>query len=264
MNNSKKKSLSKIINPISGRTVIVPMDHGVTDGPIPGLIRMDEIIGKVKAGRADAIIIHKGIFKLYKEAIGDLPALIHISASTGLGVPLRKVLVATAREVKDLGAAGVSVHLNIGNQYEPEMLRDLGDMSRQCEEEGLPLLAMMYPRAMIDGKIVHYNDPARVAHAARLAAELGADIVKVPYTGSAESFRQVVEGAPIPVVIAGGAKGSEEAMLSSIRDCVRVGAAGVSVGRNVFQAEDVPGMIKKVREAVYNAAAVTADIKTSR
>ena len=177
---SKKELLSKIINPVSGRTVIVPMDHGVTDGPIAGLEKMDEIIRKVKEGGADAIIVHKGIFKLYREAIGDLPALIHISASTGMGVSLKKVLVATAREVKNLGAAGVSVHLNIGNEYEPEMLRDLGVISRECEEEGLPLLAMMYPRGIIDGRIVHYNDPARVAHAARLAAELGADIVKVP------------------------------------------------------------------------------------
>ncbi len=260
---SKKALLSKIINPLSGRTVIVPMDHGVTDGPIPGLLKMDETIKRVKEGGADAIIIHKGIFKLYKEVIGDLPALIHISASTGMGVSLKKVLVATAKEVKNLGAAGVSVHLNIGNQYEPEMLRDLGIVARECEEEGLPLLAMMYPRNIIDGKIINYNDAEKVGHAARLAAELGADIVKVPYTGDAKSFGEVVRGCPIPVVIAGGAKGSEEAMLSSIRDCVLAGAAGVSVGRNVFQSEDVPGMVKKVREAVYNATAVSANTKTS-
>jgi predicted phospho-2-dehydro-3-deoxyheptonate aldolase len=240
------------------------MDHGVTDGPISGLEKMDEIIRKVKEGGADAIIIHKGIFKLCREAIGDLPVLIHISASTGMGVSLKKVLVATAREVKNLGAAGVSVHLNIGNEYEPEMLRDLGIISRECEEEGLPLLAMMYPRGIIDGRIVHYNDPARVAHAARLAAELGADIVKVPYTGDAKSFGEVVKSCPVPVVIAGGAKGSEEAMLSSIRDCVRAGATGVSVGRNVFQSEDVPGMVKKVRDTVYNATLNLSSIQTVR
>ncbi|MFA6171661.1 MAG: 2-amino-3,7-dideoxy-D-threo-hept-6-ulosonate synthase [Patescibacteria group bacterium] len=261
MTNTKRELLSKIINPISKRTVIVPMDHGVTDGPIPGLIKMDEIIKKVKAGGADAIVIHKGIYKLYKDVIGDLPVFIHISASTGLSGSLRKVLIATAREVKELGAQGVSIHLNLGNEHEGEMLKDLGTVARECQEEGLPLLAMMYPRTMIDGKIVHYRDTARVKHAARVAAELGADIVKVPFTGDAESFREVVEGCPIPVVIAGGAKGSEEIMLSSIRDCVRVGAAGVSVGRNVFQSEDVSGMLEKIKDAVYNASKIEVNLK---
>lgn len=261
MTKEKKELLAKIINPVTGRTVIVPMDHGVTDGPIPGLVRMDEIIKKVKAGGASAIVIHKGIYKIYKDVIGDLPVFIHISGSTGMSATLRKVLVATPREVKALGAQGVSIHLNLGNEHEGEMLRDLGMVARECEEEGLPLLAMMYPRTMIDGKIVHYRDAARVKHAARVAAELGADIVKVPFTGDAESFREVVEGSPIPVVIAGGAKGSEEIMLSSIRDCVRVGAAGVSVGRNVFQSDDVVSFMEKIRDAVFNSSNVVINKK---
>ncbi|MCK5269052.1 MAG: fructose-bisphosphate aldolase, partial [Spirochaetes bacterium] len=102
-----------------------------------------------------------------------------------------------------------------------------------------------------NGEVISYTDTDRVKHAARVAFELGADIIKLPYTGSPESFKEVCDGVAIPIVIAGGAKGSEEEMLQSIRNCVSVGAAGVSVGRNAFQAENVPEMISKIRSAVY-------------
>jgi len=252
MNQSKKALLDKIIDPEKGKVVILPMDHGVSDGPIPGLINMGETIQKVKEGGVDAIVVHKGIYKQYKDVIGDLPTFIHLSASTGMGEVLKKVLIATPREAMELGAQGVSIHLNIGNKYEPEMLEDLGRVSRECEELGLPLLAMMYPRNEVNGEIVTYNDVEKVKHAARLAAELGADIVKVPYTGSAESFKEVVEGCHIPVVIAGGAKGNEDEIVNAIKDCMSSGAAGISVGRNAFQADDVPAMVRKMREAVYS------------
>ena len=247
----EKKTLSKIIKGEKKRTIILPMDHGVSDGPIPGLVNMGEAITKVKEGGVDAIVIHKGIFMKYKDLIGDLPTLIHISASTSLGNVLSKVTVATPKEVADMGATGVSIHINLGNKYDGEMLRDFGRVSRECNELGLPLLVMIYPRDLVDGEVKTFTDPERVAHAARLAFELGADIVKVPYTGDADSFREVCAGVDIPVVIAGGAKGSEEAMLASIRDCVAAGAAGVSVGRNAFQADDVSGMIGKIKSAVY-------------
>lgn len=251
MKKSKKEKLDKIINPHIGKTVILPMDHCINDGPIPGLVNMKETIQKVKKGGVDAIVLHKGIYKNNREIIGDLPTFIHLSASTCMGVELKKVLVTTPKEVLDLGADAVSIHLNIGNKYEPEMLKDLGKVSGECEKLGLPLLAMIYPRNIEEGKIITYNTPEKVKHAARLAEELGVDIVKVPYTGSAETFREVVKSVSIPVVIAGGAKGSEEEIITAIKDCMSSGAAGISVGRNAFQAENVPIMIQKMREAVY-------------
>ena len=253
MNFRKAELLAKIINQKTKRIVMIPMDHGVSDGPIKGLDTIGRTIQAVKEAGVDVIVLHKGIYKRYREEIGDLPVLIHISASTTMGVALRKVLVAEPREIDALGAQGVSIHINMANQYEPEMLRDLGRVSCECENLGLPLLAMMYPRSEKDGAIVTFTDVERVKHAARVAAELGADIVKVPYTGSAETFKEVVRGCPIPVIIAGGAKGSEEAMLESISGCISVGAAGVSCGRNVFQHEDVKGMVAKIRSVVHGS-----------
>lgn len=247
----KQEFLSKIIRPATGRTVIVPMDHGVTDGPMQGLENMAETIAKVKAGGADAIIIHKGIVKQNKAALVDMPFLIHISGSTGMGVPLRKVLVADVKECVELGATGVSIHVNLGNQYEPEMMADLGRIARDCERERIPLLAMMYVRDQKDGQIVNDTSPKSVAHAARLAYELGADIVKVNYTGDAESFRSVADGCKIPVVIAGGSKLPQNEFLAVVNDALQAGASGVSCGRNVFQAEDVSGMVREVVETVH-------------
>jgi predicted phospho-2-dehydro-3-deoxyheptonate aldolase len=248
---TKSERLSKIINPKTHRTVIVPLDHGVSDGPIDGLIDMKTTLQKVIQGGADAVVLHKGIIQQHKDLLQHRAVLCHMSASTSLGVVLKKVLVATVEEAAELGATGVSIHVNIGNSHEPDMLKDFGLVSRECQRLGLPLLAMVYVRDIIQGKVVTDLSSAKVKHAARLAAELGADIVKVSFTGSGESFQEVVAGCPIPVVIAGGAKGSEQDMLQSIQDCIDVGASGVSVGRNVFQHEDVVGMLQKVRHIVH-------------
>lgn len=251
MESQKQQILSTILKGEKKRTVIIPMDHGVSCGPIKGLKNMEPTIKAVRAGGVNAVVLHKGIYKAYKEALEGLPVFIHISASTDIGVPLRKVLVASPHEINSLDADGVSIHVNLGNKYEPEMLADLGRIAGECEELGLPLLAMMYVRDEKDREIVNYTDVEHVKHSARVAAELGADIVKVPYTGSPDSFKEVVEGCPIPVVISGGAKASEEAMLESIRGCMEAGAAGVSCGRNVFQHEDVAVMVAKIRTVVH-------------
>ncbi len=245
-----KKELKKIMK--SGKILIVPMDHGVSSGPIEGLEDMKKIISQVKEGGADAIVIHKGIYKDCKEIIGDLPVFVHISVSTDLGNSLKKALVASAQEIKDLGAQGVSIHVNIGNEYESEMISDLGFVSAECERLGMPLLAMIYVRGEVDGEIITKTDEKSVSLASRLGYELGADIVKVSYTGSASSFKKVVDGCGVPVVIAGGAKGSEEELLKSIEDVIKIGGAGTSIGRNIFQHKNPAEMTKKMREIIHN------------
>ena len=244
-----KKELKKIMK--SGKIMIVPMDHGVSSGPIEGLEDMKKIISQVKEGGADAIVIHKGIYKHCKDVIGDLPVFVHISVSTDSGNPLRKVLVASAQEVKDLGAQGVSIHVNIGNRYDGEMIADLGFISAECDRLGMPLLAMIYVRDEVSGKIVTQTDKYNVSIAARLGYELGADIVKVSYTGSASSFKKVVDGCGVPVVIAGGAKGSEKKLLDSIKDVIEIGGAGTSIGRNIFQHKDPTEITKKMRKIIH-------------
>lgn len=232
----KQVRLERIMNRNTGRTVIVPMDHGVTMGPIPGLIELNETINKVAEGGANAIVEHSGMVGTGHRRYGkDIGLIVHLSGSTSVSPdPNHKVLVCSVEKAITLGADAVSIHINIGAEDEPEMLRDFGFVSEECMEWGIPLLAMVYPRGK---KVPDEHDPEAVKLAARLAAELGADIVKVPYTGSVETFAQVVQGTPIPVVIAGGSKQSEQETLQTIEEVVQAGAAGLSMGRNSFQHE---------------------------
>ncbi|MBW1979723.1 MAG: class I fructose-bisphosphate aldolase family protein [Deltaproteobacteria bacterium] len=227
--------LERIINRNTGKSVIVPMDHGVSSGPILGITDMKEAMSQVADGGANAVVVHKGmVARGHRKSGPDMGLIVHLSGSTSLSPePNAKTLVCTVTEAIRLGADGVSVHVNIGNGREKEMLADLGRVAREAAEWGMPLLAMIYPRGE---KIRDEYDVEAVKHAARVGAELGADVVKVSYTGSPESFRQVVEGCHVPVIIAGGPKmESDLAILQMVKGAKEAGAAGTSIGRNVFQ-----------------------------
>lgn len=257
MNPGKKIRLRRIINPRTEKTVIVPMDHGVTVGPLEGLRDMNKAISEVRAGGADAVIAHKGLAGLYADQFGrDLSLIIHLSASENLGTfPIRKFLVGSVEEAIGLGADAVSIHVNIGDRFDGEMLADFGAVSGECERLGMPLLAMMYPRGV---NVPDEKNVEVVAQAARIGAELGADIVKTNFTGEVESFRQVIEGCPVPVVIAGGEKGGDRETLQAIEDSMAAGGAGVSIGRNVFQHPDPRKMTEAVCAVVHQGKAALA------
>ncbi|MEW5945599.1 MAG: 2-amino-3,7-dideoxy-D-threo-hept-6-ulosonate synthase [bacterium] len=257
----KKIRLERLIDRGTGCTVIVPMDHGVTVGPIAGLIDMGKAVDEVAEGGANAVLGHLGLPLHGHRGYGkDVGLILHLSASTALNVdPNRKVLVSNVERCIRTGADGVSIHVNLGAETESEMLRDLGEVSLACMDWGMPLLAMMYCRGK---KVKSEYDVNVVKHAARVASELGADIVKVNYTGTPESFRQVVEGCSIPVVIAGGEKmETVEEVLHMVRGMKDAGGRGVSIGRNVFQAESPRRMVAAISAIVHGDASVKEALK---
>lgn len=157
-------------------------------------------------------------------------------------------------EAIKLGADAVSIHVNLGDGDEKEMLHDFGRIAYDARTWGMPLLAMIYPRGE---KIKDEYDVDSIKHAARVGDEMGADIVKVSYTGSMDSFRQVVNGCGIPVVIAGGAKmSSEREILEMVKGAIDAGGAGVSIGRNIFQHRDPTRMVMAVSAIVNEGASV--------
>jgi len=258
----KKIRLERIIDRNSGRTVIIPMDHGVTVGPIPGLEDMRTAISKVVAGGANAILMHKGSVRAGHRGTGkDVGLIIHISASTSLSPdPNAKQLVCTVEEAIKLGADAVSIHINLGAETDAEMLRQLGYVAERCLQWQMPLVAMMYTRGP---KIKNEFDVNNVKHAARVAAELGADIVKCVYTGTVESFREVVTGCPAPVVIAGGPKmESDEEIFKMVESALKAGAAGVSIGRNAFQHEKPDRMVAALSKMVHQNASIEEATET--
>jgi class I fructose-bisphosphate aldolase len=252
----KRIRMERIINRNTRKTVIVPMDHGISVGPIAGLEDMKQAVQNVSEGGANAIVEHKGLVGEGHRGEGkDIGLIIHLSGSTSLSVyPNAKTMVCTIEEAIKLGADAVSIHINLGDSQEKEMLNDFGRISYEARTWGIPLLAMIYPRGE---KIKDEYDVNVIKHAARVGYEMGADIVKVSYTGSEESFKEVVEGCSIPVVIAGGEKmNSDREILEMVKGSVNAGGAGVSIGRNVFQHKDPKKMVQAISSIVHGNVSV--------
>ncbi|KAF5075349.1 2-amino-3,7-dideoxy-D-threo-hept-6-ulosonate synthase [Methanobacterium aggregans] len=257
----KRIRIERILNRKTGRCVIVPMDHGVSVGPIPGIIDMTDTIDEVASGGANAVLMHKGMVGCGHRGYGrDIGLIIHLSASTSLGLdPDNKVLVTSVEKALKIGADAVSVHVNIGSEKEPEMLMKLGSISEICDNWGMPLIAMMYPRGQ---NITNEHDVEVVKLAARAGAELGADIIKTNYTGDPDTFKEVIDGCPVPVVIAGGPMvETDRELLEMVKNSVDVGGAGVAIGRNVFQARSPQKTTRAIAGIVHNNLDVDEALK---
>lgn len=233
----KKLRMRRLIRHSSGRMIFLPVDHGVTVGPIQGIEDLQVFLKQVVNLNVDGIILHKGQVRSCRELFFKDPHLnvvMHLSASVHISPTANhKVLVASVEEAARLGADAVSVHVNLGSDKDSEMLADLGRVSDSCHQWDMPLIAMMYCRGKSVGDEYDWQTNAL---AARVAMELGADIVKINYTGSPESFRRVLRGISIPVVIAGGPpKGSLRDTLMDVQGALQAGAAGVAIGRSFFQ-----------------------------
>lgn len=247
--------MERIIDRDSKKAVIVPLDHGSSMGPIKGLTDIRDTIEKISLGSATAVVMHKGMVRFGHRGFGkDLGLILHLSAGTELSSdPTEKTIVTSVEEALKYGADAVSIHINIGGDTEPQMIKSAGEISAKCSEWGVPLLAMVYPR----GGNLKETDIDAIKLCTRVAAELGADLVKTNYTGDIDSFAEVVKGAGIPVLIAGGPKiNSDIDMLNTVRDSVDAGGSGVSIGRNIFQHKNITGITRAVSEIVLHDSSV--------
>ncbi|MGZ4880504.1 MAG: 2-amino-3,7-dideoxy-D-threo-hept-6-ulosonate synthase [Halobacteriota archaeon] len=253
--------LERITNRNSGNIVVIPMDHGISVGPVKGLVNLSDMVNKVAAGGANAVLMQKGMVPHGHRGYGrDIGLIVHMSASTSLGPdPNDKVLVCSVEEALKVGADAVSVHVNIGSETEAKQLQKLGNVSESCTEWGMPLLAMMYPRG---AKVTDQYAEEFVAHAARAGAELGADMIKTNYTGDPDSFARVVKSCPVPVIIAGGPKVETDAeLLQMISDAIAAGARGVAIGRNVFQHDKPTEIVRAIARIVHEDTSVNDALK---
>ena len=226
----------------------VPLDHPVSMGPIDGLEELAPLAAGLQEGGADLLIVTKGAVRELVPVLSPRTLLgIHVSASTSLGTTSnRKVLVGTAREAVSLGADLLSIQVNFGIPEEPEMLRDLGIASDECQDLGLPLLCMAYVKKANGGT------PEELRHAARAAADTGADIVKTSFPGTREEFAKLCRTTPVPVLIGGGVRlDDESAFLEIVRDSVRAGGAGICIGRNLFQRAPIVPFARRIADVLH-------------
>ncbi|MFE1819798.1 class I fructose-bisphosphate aldolase [Streptomyces anulatus] len=246
----RERRLRRLFSPFSGRTVMLPIDQPLTLGPIPGLVDVTKALPNLLAGEPDAVIAHRGVIQRIPAELLDRTGLVmHLSGGTGLsGRGYAKTLTGSVGDAVRLGVDAVSVHITFGVAEEREMLADAARVVAECAQWDMPLLAMVYVHGGEPGSM-----PGRIAHAARAAAEIGADLVKVPYTGSDESFAPVIEGCFAPVLVAGGELDPDDGALPAmVEAALRAGAAGACIGRNVFQHEDPQRVLATLRATVHS------------
>ncbi|HTZ61944.1 MAG TPA: fructose-bisphosphate aldolase [Thermoplasmata archaeon] len=226
----------------------VPLDHALSMGPIDGLEELAPLARDLQDGGADLLIVTKGAVRELIPVLRPATLLgIHVSASTSLGpTSNHKRLVGTAEEAVALGADLLSVQVNFGVAEEGDMLADLGVAVDQSRALGLPLLCMAYVKKTGGGT------PEELRHAARAAADLGADVVKTSYPGSSEEFAKLCRTTPVPVLIGGGVRLDDEAAFLQLIDAsVRSGGAGICIGRNLFQRRPVVPLARRIATALH-------------
>ena len=252
---STARRLSRIFAP-DGKAVIVALDHGLIDGPCDGFEEPAAVIEQVVAGGADAILTSYGIARRFEAELRGVGLILRgDGAATNLGTPSdgsASTLFFTVEEALRLGADALVVTALPGSEKEESTLTNLARMTREAHRWGMPVLGEMVPGGF-NGD-ADLRGPEAVAVAARLGAELGADFIKAPYT---ENYSKVIEGTFAPVVILGGSKGSERDTLANIAAAISCGAAGVAIGRNVFQSDDPAAMTAAIVAVVHGG--VTPD-----
>lgn len=226
--------------------MVVPLDHTVTDGPFADCDTYDALLRAAATNGADTIVVHKGrLAQIDATVYAKLTVIVHISASTKYATdPNYKYPVGNVEACVQRGADAISVHVNLGSATEERQIAMLASVADECNRVGVPLLAMLYPRG--DG-IKHHPYMDVLAHAASLAVDLGADIVKLPLAGSVAEMSEVIRRCPIPVVAAGGPRSSDEEFSAFVGKVMQSGAHGMAAGRNIFLAPDPAAKIREIR-----------------
>ena len=243
-----KNRLSRIIKPETGHTVMLAVDHGYFLGPISKLENVRKTIEPLMP-YADALMLTRGILRTSIEPESPVPIVLRVSGGTSIvGKDLSQEGITTSVEdAIRLNVSAIALSIFVGAEYEHETLMNLAYLVDEAQAYGIPVLAVTAV-----GKELGKRDVRFLSLSCRIAAELGASFVKTYYC---DEFEKVVESCPVPLVIAGGPKLETELdALKMASDAVRIGAAGVDMGRNIWQSPHPIAMIKAVRAVVHEKA----------
>ena len=252
MISGKQIRMNSIFRKDDGRTVIVAIDHGGIAGPIKGIECPAEVIQACVKGGADAVLTTRGTVKA---SIGDwdrgTSLILRLTGGfTVLGGKFEEEMISSVEAALFYGAAGAAVTVKFGHEREGEFTKQASLLADACERWGVPLMI----EAMARGKDLKSTDPKGIALAARAAQEIGADIVKTYYTGNPESFHDVVQGCPVPIVILGGEKTDRlEDVFNDVYQALQAGAAGIAIGRNIWQHDDTRAVVEAMNGLVHES-----------
>ncbi len=256
----KEIRLRRLQNPVSGRILTIAIDHAPSYGVLAGLEQVGRTLDRMASAGPDAMVMMKGVAEHCFGPYAGRVALILKSSTLSPFHPACDVWVAGVDDAVRLGADAVAMALTVGSEQQATLLANLGALVREAERAGMPVIVHSYPNGELVPRDEVYT-AGRVAYAARLAMELGVDVVKTFYTGSAESFARVVEAAsPALVVAAGGPRLDTDAdVLRMAEGVVQAGAAGITFGRNVWQSLAGPALVGALKQVLHaNATAASA------
>ena len=244
-----KNRLSQLVQ-ADGHCLFLPIDHGYFQGPTTKLEKPGETI-KPLLPYCDALFVTRGVLRSSIDPANTKPIILRVSGGTSMaGKDLANEGITTSiEEVIRLNASAVGISVFVGSDYEHQTLLNLAKLVDEGERYGIPVMAVTAV-----GKELEKRDARYLALACRIAAELGAKIVKTYWC---ENFEKVVNGCPVPVVIAGGPKvDSEVQVFEFVHNGMQKGAIGINLGRNVWQNEHPVAMIKALRAIVHEKASV--------
>ncbi len=242
-----KNRLSKIIQPKDGHTVMLAVDHGYFMGPTTGLENLGEMVRPL-IPYADVLMPTRGGLRNYIPPETDIPICLRVSGGTSILNETNLLHEGISVDIEDairLNVAAVAFSILVGQPFERDTLLAMTEYIDEANRYGIPVLAVTAVGKGL-GKDVRY-----LSLASRMAAELGASIVKTYYC---KGFEKVVNTCPVPIVVAGGKKVSEKDALQMAYDALQAGAIGVDMGRNIFQSSNPVGMIKAVNAIVHKKA----------
>jgi len=243
-----RNRLAQLIQP-DGKALFLPIDHGYFQGPTRKLEEPGKTV-KPLLPYADAIMLTRGILRSCIDPANAKPIILRVSGGTSMvGKDLANEGITTSvKEAIRLNASAVSLSVFVGSEYEHESLLNLSKLVDECEEYGIPAMAVTAVGRELERREARY-----LALCCRIAAELGARVVKTYYCS--EGFEKVVAGCPVPVVIAGGPKvESELEVFEFVYDGIQKGAIGVNLGRNVWQNDYPVAMIRAIRAIIHENA----------
>jgi putative autoinducer-2 (AI-2) aldolase len=242
--------LSKLIQS-DGHCFFLPIDHGYFQGPTRSLEKPGETI-KPLLPYVDALFVTRGVLRSCVDAAGSKPIILRISGGTSMaGKDLANEGITTSiQEIIRLNASAVGISVFVGSDYERQTLLNLAKVVNECEDYGIPVMAVTAV-----GKEMEKREARYLALSCRIAAELGARVVKTYWCE--KDFDKVVEGCPVPVVMAGGPKcNTELEVLEFVHDGMQKGAIGINLGRNVWQNAHPVAMARSLRAIVHENATV--------
>jgi class I fructose-bisphosphate aldolase/fructose-bisphosphate aldolase/2-amino-3,7-dideoxy-D-threo-hept-6-ulosonate synthase len=253
----KEVRIERMKNPASGRIFTVAVDHAPSYGVLDGIEDIQSVVDRVASAGPDAMVMMKGIAQRCFLPYAGRVALIVKCSSLSPYHPQYDVWVSTVDDAIRLGADAIAMAMTVGCSQQQQLMSNLGALACEAEQAGMPVIVHAYP----NGDLVPPNEVytvERVGYAARMAMELGVDIVKTFYTGSAETFAQVVEmAAPALVVAAGGPRLETDAdVLRMVHNVVEAGAAGITFGRNIWQSENPAALILALKYVLHQGGSV--------